>query len=267
MAYRDVLAILTSCDEDQVLRAAKLVAGKAAGRVAPVYAFEMPDVVASSAPEMLALWPQLLEQTRARASEEQKEIKKRLKALDIVQELQAIETPRGLAGASVGARAMQADISVMQAPRSDLAIAVFEGVLFKSGRPTLLVPRGWQRETLGDRVLVAWKPTREAARAVSDAAAFVRAANGVTVVTVDATDDSGRSIATLLERDCADVGVRNVDGRGNPAEAAILNAAKAVEADLIVMGGYGHGRLTEFVFGGVTRSLLHDCPIPVLISH
>lgn len=60
MAYRDVLAILTSCDEDQVLRAAKLVAGKAAGRVAPVYAFEMPDVVASSAPEMLALWPQLL---------------------------------------------------------------------------------------------------------------------------------------------------------------------------------------------------------------
>jgi nucleotide-binding universal stress UspA family protein len=272
MPYRDVLAVLTSSEEEQVLRAADLVAGKTLGRISALHVFEMPEVVASYGPEMLALWPQLLEQTRARAGDEQKEIRRQLKGLEAANELGSLETPRGIAGEGVAQHAMHSDISIMQAPRSDLSVAVFEGALFKSGRPVMLVPRAWTRETLGDNVLIAWKPTREATRAIADAAPFIKAAKNVTVLTVDAVPDGygqgpGRDIAAHLARDGARVDVRNVAGQGRAAETAIVDEAKAIEADLIVMGGYGHARLTEFVFGGVTHSLSRDCTIPILMSH
>jgi len=272
MPYRDVLAIFTSGKEAQVLRAAELAAGKTIGRVAALQVFEMPETIAGNAPEMLALWPQLLAQTRALAGEEKKKIERQLNGLELTHELQSMEAPRGLAGEWVAQRAMHADISIMQTPRSDLSRAIFEGALFKSGRPLILAPSAWKGETLGETVAIAWKPTREAARAIADAAPFINAAKNVVLLTVDATSDGygegpGRDMATHLARDGARVEVRNISGQGRSVETAIVNEAKAIEADLLVLGGYGHGRLTEFVFGGVTRSLSRECPIPILMSH
>lgn len=272
MSYRDVLAILMSAQEQQVLRAAELIAGKTTGRVTALHVFEMPVMIADTGPGALAIWPQILEQTRADAAAERKTIEQSLKSLEASTELRALETPRALAGEWVGQQAMHADIAVMQTPRSDFSVAVFEGALFKSGRPVVLVPRARKGETLGENILIAWKPTREAARAVADAAPFINAAKNVTILTIDASPDGygqgpGRDIAAHLARDGAHVDVRNIAGQGRFAETAIVDEAKAIEADLIVMGGYGHGRLTEFVLGGVTRSLSRDCPIPILMSH
>jgi nucleotide-binding universal stress UspA family protein len=272
MPYRDVLAILTSGQEEQVLRAAELTAGKTSGRVTALHVFGMPEVFAGFGPETMAIWPQVLEQTRADAAAEQKQIQRQLKTLEAANEMRSLETPRALAGEWVGRQAMHADISVMQSPRSELGIAAFEGALFASGRPVILVPPSWKRDTLGESVLIAWKPTREAARAVADAAPFINAAKSVTIVTVDAEPDGhgqgpGRDIAAHLARDGARVEVRNVAGSGRFAEMAIVDEARAIGVDLIVMGGYGHGRLTEFILGGVTRSLSRDCPIPILMSH
>lgn len=272
MSYRDVLAILTSSREEPVLRAAELAAGKTDGRVTALQVFEMPVIVAADGPGAIGIWPQVIEQTRADATVEQRKIERQLKALEVNNELRVLETPLGLAGEWVGQHAMHADISVIQTPHSELGVAAFEGTLFQSGRPVILVPREWKGETLGENVLIAWKPTREAARAVADAASFINAARNVTVLTVDAAPNGygrgpGRDIATHLARDGARVEVRNIDGQGRFAETAIVDEAKAIEADLIVMGGYGHGRLTEFVLGGVTRSLSRNCSIPILISH
>jgi nucleotide-binding universal stress UspA family protein len=272
MSYRDVLAILTSSREAPVLRAAELTAGKADGRVTALQIFEMPVIVAADGPGALAIWPQVIEQARADAAIEKGKIERQMKALEGNTELRVLETPLGLAGEWVGQHAMHADISVIQAPHSDLGVAAFEGALFQSGRPVILVPPQWKGETLGQNVLIAWKPSREAARAVADAASFINTAKNVTVLTVDAAPNAygqgpGRDIATHLARDGARVEVRNIDGAGRFAETAIVEEAKAVEADLIVMGGYGHGRLTEFVLGGVTRSLSRSCPIPIFMSH
>ncbi len=272
MPYRDVLAILTSGQEEQVLRAGEVTAGKTAGRVTALHVFEMPMLLMDEDAGAMAIWPQVLELTRAAAAAEEKKIQQQLKALEANNELRVLETPLSMAGEWISQHAMHADISVMQAPHSDFSIAVFEGALFKSGRPVILLPRSWKREALGENVLIAWKPGREAARAIADAAPFINAAKRVTVVTVDAApggygEGPGRDIATHLARAGAHVEVRNIDGQGRSAEQAIVDEAKAIDADLIVMGGYGHGRLTEFVLGGVTRSLSRDCPIPILISH
>jgi nucleotide-binding universal stress UspA family protein len=272
MAYRDVLAILTSGEEKQALRAAKLVAAKSAGRVSALHVFEMPEVVASAGPEMLALWPQLLEQTRTRAAGEKKEIEQQLKAAGIGEGVLSLESPRGLAGQLAARHAMRADITIMQTPNSDLGRAVFEGALFRSGRPVVLIPREWKRDTLGDTVLVAWKPTREATRAIADAAPFISGAKTVTIATVDGELDDDRQepgydVSRRLASAGANVAVRNIASQGRATEIAIAEEARTLGADLIVMGGYGHARIAEFVFGGVTRSLSRDCPVPILMSH
>lgn len=272
MPYRDVLAILLSAQEEQVLRAAELTAGRTVGRVTALHVFDMPMLAIADGAGATTLWPQILEQTRADAVAEQKQIRRQLKALEARSEFRSLETPRAMAGEWVGQQAMHADISVMLTPHSDLGVDVFEGALFRSGRPIVLVPRSWRGDTLGENVLIAWKPTREAARAVADAAPFINDAKNVTILTVDAVPDSdgqapGRDIATHLARDGAHVEVRNADGQGRFAETTIVDEARAMGADLIVMGGYGHGRLREFVLGGVTRSLSRDCPIPILMAH
>jgi nucleotide-binding universal stress UspA family protein len=148
----------------------------------------------------------------------------------------------------------------------------FEGALFKSGRPVLLVPTEEQPRSIGRRIVVAWKAKREAARALADAEPFLREADQITVVTVDATPDGygqgpGRDISAYLAHKGFNVELRNVDGLGQPAELALIKEARALEADLIVMGGYGHSRLREFIFGGVTRALSRNATIPVLMSH
>lgn len=272
MPYRDVLAVLTTAREQEVLRAAELIADKSRGRLTALHVFEMPVLVDGDGPGAIGIWPQIYDQIRQDAAAVDGEIAQQLKALQIKSELRMLETPLALADAYVGQHAMHADISVMAAPRADLSVAAFEGALFSSGRPVVLIPREWVGESLSDNVLIAWKATREAARAVADAAPFINAANNVIVLTVDAEPDGygegpGRDIAAHLARDGARVEVRNVAGNGRFAEAAIVDEAKAVGADLIVMGGYGHGRLMEFVLGGVTRSLSRSCPIPILMSH
>jgi nucleotide-binding universal stress UspA family protein len=96
----------------------------------------------------------------------------------------------------------------------------------------------------------------------------------VTVVTVDAKpkmfghgDQPGANIAAHLQRRGLKADVRNVDSMGRSAAAAILEEAKALDADLVVMGGYAHSRLRELVFGGATRDLLRVATVPILMAH
>jgi len=123
-------------------------------------------------------------------------------------------------------------------------------------------------------VVVAWDASREATRALSEAQALLEMAEQVTVVTVDAKpkmfghgDQPGANIAAHLARRGLPAEVRNVDSMGRPASLAILEEATALNADLVVMGGYAHSRLRELVFGGATRELLRTTKIPLLMAH
>lgn len=149
-----------------------------------------------------------------------------------------------------------------------------EELLFTSGRPLLLVPYVGKFETIGDHVLVAWKPTAEAAHALADALPLLEPAAKVTVLTVNPE----RWLDAEPGLPVADIAL-HLARHGIRAEATttiaddiatgdvLLNHISDCGADLLVMGGYGHTRAREMVFGGVTRQILKQMTVPVLMAH
>lgn len=138
------------------------------------------------------------------------------------------------------------------------------------GRPVLIIPRAGVTAVPGEHVVVAWNASREAARAVADAMPLLRRARRVDVLAVASPrvdQVPGIDIARhLASHDVqANVVVRESPDPDVPAE--ILNFIAEHGADLLVMGCYGHARLQEVIFGGVTRSILRTMTVPVLMSH
>lgn len=152
--------------------------------------------------------------------------------------------------------------SYRDASAADLAIAV--------GRPVLAAPTD-APPLSGERVVLAWKDTREARRAAVDALPFLKRAEAVLILEVCAHDDNDdaetavAAVSAFLDRH----GVRAVTRVAHGAHAGqeILRAAAEFDADLIVAGAFGHSRLGEMVFGGVTRELLGQHERYVLLSH
>lgn len=269
MAFRDLLAILTSSAQESVIAAAELLKTRWNGRVAALHVVEMPEPVATPYGSM---WGPLVEEARRHAAEERKQIKAQLEKRGLA-ELRSIEAYGAVLEDAIAYNTLHADLTVLERVDAGVGRLAFEAALFKSGRPLLALPPGWGGETLGRRVLVAWSAKPQAARAVADAAPFLDAAEAVRVVTVDAKPAAGSSalpgadLATHLAHRGVKVELRNVDGLGREAEQAILDEALALDADLIVMGGYGHSRLRQFVFGGVTRVLTQTSPVPLFMAH
>ncbi|MGG5886359.1 universal stress protein [Falsiroseomonas sp. HC035] len=146
--------------------------------------------------------------------------------------------------------------------------------LFESGRPVLLLPRVGAPTRLGRHALIAWNARREAARAVHDALPLLALMEEVTVLTVMPRKDEdghgeqpGADIAAHLARHGLRVTVRSVAGADVTVGDLLLNEAADLGANLLVMGGYGHSRLREFMLGGATRTILAQMTVPVLISH
>ncbi|MFD0737872.1 universal stress protein [Lysobacter koreensis] len=179
-----------------------------------------------------------------------------------------------------------AELAAMHARYSDLVVLglarppqdadrrVFAGVLSGGGRAVLAVPAAAPAVASYGHAVVAWKPSREAARAVHDALPLLQRARSVDVVMIGPGTDHGArdelpggDIATHLARHGL---VVNLVQRPRAAQAtgeSILAHAQESRADLIVAGGYSRARALEQVFGGVTRHLLEHSSIPVLFSH
>ena len=155
--------------------------------------------------------------------------------------------------------------------RAPLEELVIEGALFDSGRPVLIVPYIQKDPLELDRVLVCWNASRNSARAVGDAMPFLHRAKAVEVLIVTgegSTGDEipGADIGEHLARHGLEVEVERVVSKGEVTDMILSHAADA-GADLLVMGGYGHSRLREFILGGVTRGILRTMTVPVLMSH
>ncbi|MDH6259090.1 universal stress protein [Bradyrhizobium sp. BR13661] len=144
--------------------------------------------------------------------------------------------------------------------------------MMRMGRPTLLVPDHISALS-AERVLVGWKDTREARIAVRDALPFLSRASQVTVVEICTSNeqDNARQRVRDLAKYLQGHGVTcRVDVRVHTAESDarhLIRLAKDEGVDLIVAGGYGHSRLGEWMFGGVTRDLLFEAPVCVMMSH
>jgi nucleotide-binding universal stress UspA family protein len=158
-------------------------------------------------------------------------------------------------------------------PSATLDVAVPEQVLMHGGTATLVMPTTGRFERIGQNVVIAWNATRESARAVHDAMPILRRARVVHLVCLERESDL-RHISRLQINDARDWLVRHgvelhvhqEPVRGDVGEA-LLSRADDLGADLVVMGGYGHSRMAEFLLGGVTRRLLAQMTTPVLLSH
>ncbi len=178
------------------------------------------------------------------------------------------------AAETFGLTARHYDLSVVaQAQPQDDGIEdlAIQAALFDSGRPVLVVPYIQKEGIKLGRVMVCWDGSRSAARAVADALPLLQRAGQVDVVTVETkerrNDLRGAQIAEHLARHKIKVDLKSLVAPDSEAADVILSQAADSEADLIVMGGYGHSRLREFVLGGVTRSMLGAMTAPVLMAH
>jgi nucleotide-binding universal stress UspA family protein len=140
-------------------------------------------------------------------------------------------------------------------------------LLMEVGRPVLVAPPGIER-LAAKRVVVAWKDTREARRAVHDALPFLTRAEQVHVVVVGAGADQGaEDLVAYLSSHGVSVTTHLLRSPETGAADEILRFARREEADLIVMGAYGHTRLREWIFGGATRDILQTATVCCLMSH
>ena len=149
---------------------------------------------------------------------------------------------------------------------------IIEAALFESGRPVLVVPYIQKGALTLDRVLVCWNGSPNAARAIGDAMPFLKRAKEIEVTIV--LGESGRSdeiagadIGEHLARHRLKVEVERLSAIKGDVTDTILSHAADCAADFLVMGGYGHSRLREFILGGVTRGILRTMTLPVLMSH
>lgn len=219
-----------------------------------------------------------LEASRAAAEAQCAAARERLARADVPAEVRLADALRLWSEETAALHARHADLSVLgwpgpaeDSPRFGLT---FKALLMQSGRPVLVVPAGVRLAAPVRRVVVAWKPTAEAARAVHEALPLLAAGAEVEVLMIDPEpgegrhgDEPGADLAAHLARHGLRVTVRARPREGRSDAAAILRHLEAAGPDLLVMGGYGHARWREVVLGGATRGVLDGMRTPVLFSH
>jgi len=156
--------------------------------------------------------------------------------------------------------------------RGGVEAMISESTLFGSGRPVLIVPYIQKAPLKLDRVMICWDGSWPAARAVADAMPFLERAKQVEVVIV--TNERGKNnelegvdMGQHLARHKVNVEIRRIPRGDIDVADALLSHAADSGVDFMVMGGYGHSRMREFVLGGVTRSIFHSTAVPTLMSH
>jgi nucleotide-binding universal stress UspA family protein len=155
-----------------------------------------------------------------------------------------------------------------------LADALIDGALFDSGRPALVLPAAGAGPSLGARPFLAWDGGPQAARAAREALPFLTRAETVRVCVARTYfgmarhgDEPGADVARWLAAHGCTVAVETIDPGGKAVAEALTAAAKAAGCDLMVMGAFGHSRLRESIFGGVTSDMVEAPPLPLLLAH
>lgn len=273
---KDIAVHLTGSPEDATrLAHAAGVARVFDAHVTGLQLHELPELLAITDPSGSEFLRQLIEQSNQRAQAVGAVIERQCDELGLRHELRRLDAYPGRAGQVLAAAARQSDLFLGTRPYGDPGKAewIEETVMFESGRPCLFIPPGYPAGAEFRNILVAWKDTREAARAVADALPFLRKAGSVVVAIVEegpASEREGRAPAGDIGRYLSRHGVKaevHVVNGWNKVGDAILNEGVRTGAHLIVMGAYGHSRVREWILGGATREVLSHASIPVLVAH
>ena len=177
---------------------------------------------------------------------------------------------------AIGRRARYADLTLVGPDvlaTETLRSKVIEGALFSSGKPLLVVPDGARATLEPKRVVVAWDARVEASRAVREAMEMLTGADDVRIVLVDPHEgeeghgaEPGADVAAYLSRHGVKATVERLPNEGRTVATVLGRYARDFDAEILVMGAYGHSRLRERIFGGVTKSMLEKPPLPLFLA-
>lgn len=268
----------TSGDEAALAAAIQLAAGFQA-HLAVLETVNLPMTLANPwgfppEPSLLALHTELRTAGQQSAARLRTQLERERISWEVRLEEALLEDPTHIAAL----HARYCDVAVVAAPareegRKGQRQDYFQALLFESGRPVLVVPGHAVVQAPLSHVVVAWRPTEEATRAVNDALPFMTAATTVDVVHVeddaaspDERRQAGLNIGLHLARHGVEVNMVSRPAIADSVALSVLRHARASGAQLIVAGGYGHSRAREWLLGGVTRELLHATHLPVLFA-
>jgi nucleotide-binding universal stress UspA family protein len=258
MAYKDILIYLDPMPgaEDRLRFAAELAQAHLA-RLVGVDASSDVAFLGVSADRAIQIGDRFAEATRAAG---------------IVGHLVGTEDPKG----HVPDHSHCVDLVVAPRPEGDAKSLVRsfvpDQVLLNSGAPVLVLPQEWKFGPLGQDIVIAWNASREATRAVHDSMPLLKKARKVTIFAFSPARSGLRSSADLLAehllRHGVTAGISDWTNTGDlTAVEALFASLDTQDADLIVAGAFGHSRVYEGLFGGVSLDLMRQQSLPVLMSH
>jgi nucleotide-binding universal stress UspA family protein len=276
MMIKDVMVRLDGTAADEVrLAAANDIADLFQSQVIGLFLNVLPVVIAAEDGIGAIRAAELLQKAREAGDSIEARLTQRLARLQKPMELRRFDILNDAAGDLAAREARAADTFVALRPNgaSQEPEYLVESVLFGSGRHILLVPNRKPTKVMADRILVAWNGTRESARALAEALPYLHKAQQTTVVVVD--DEPPTEAQAMLGKDAVNhlkhhgikAALHYARLRNHDVGATLIAEARRLKADLIVMGGYGHSRLREWLLGGATYELLHKAPVPLLIAH
>ena len=193
----------------------------------------------------------------------------------LIHSSRAISAMQGEAAAILGATARLYDLTVVAQPEFESDTfdnTLAQEILFQSGGPVLFMPYTFKGAFHAKRVGICWDGSRVAARAVRDAMPLLEQAEAITIITINAensvpADASAAHLVRYLARLGVPTEIDSLKAAKANIQSSILSLASDESLNLLVMGGYGHSRLKETVFGGVTRDMLESMTVPTLMSH
>jgi nucleotide-binding universal stress UspA family protein len=277
MAIKRVFLPLYDAGNIQPLVEAAFVVGRMlSAQVRAFLAQPIPVVLPSPPPGLVSA--DTIRQIIENAREEQENIERKVKIVfeDCIRFFPQVEqqfvTSTEAVGKAVSHGARLADISVLGSG-AHFGVGAWgeirEAAIFGSGRPVLLVPAGQVAPESFEKVVIAWRDSIEAARAVAAAQPFLMHAAQVHLVTVseDAPTAAIDQVEQYLQLHYADIQSEIIPPQPEPLGETLLRKSESIGGALMVMGAYSHSRWQERMFGGATEYMLREARVPVLMAH
>lgn len=276
MSFKTILNVLGEHESAEDLETAMKLGGEVSAHLSALLV-AMAPVPTGRYQTLSPSWLEVRERNLQQLSERIVKIRERLATAELSFDVDSIYAEVAGPAYDIGERAVYADL-VVAGPgvfaNDDLKSQVVSGGLFQAGRPVLFVPRDANATLRPKTILLAWDSRPSAAHAARDALEMMKLAQSVHVTMVDPVaasrvsgDEPGADIATYLARHGVNVSVETLPSAGRFVTDTLQRHALDINADMIVMGAYGHSKLLELILGGVTKSMLKEAKLPILMAH
>jgi nucleotide-binding universal stress UspA family protein len=278
MSFKTVFLAVGSTDDDGEIDRAAAICGKLGAHLALLVLGIAPPPPASPYGVVSNdVWAGEIREGQGEAQTRADAVEARLAAAGISYSVESQYIDRGTVATLAARFARYADLTLLSPQRPGYEAMqswVMDGALFESGRPVLLLPKGPTPFPEAKRVVIAWDASVEASKAVQASIGLLQAADQVHAVLIDPVPsfeghgpEPGADLATYLARHGIETTVHRLPREGKETGAMLRRSASDLGADLIVMGGFGHSRLRERIFGGCTTSMMKEATLAVLMAH